>query len=834
MPRHSFFTLKNYLPLLLLVPFCLLLWYGYDNSTHHSDNFPFKIKWERGKDTRAYHFKSEGDSPGNVSETVLPGKLIGYAAEKIMSWDFPLPDQKDITARFKIECPPSGNNVCHSLQFAINDHSPISAASLQKKTNAVIFQLSEILQPGKVNRLTITGDPSLPLPFIKSIEVKNYRASSFTLGLWFMIEKEKPSRDSHEMPGKGIILISAVILFICGWLLMFYYTSTIHKGENRNYPYYLISILPSLFTSLIICSGVHFFHIRIRMPAWLFIEILLAPGLFSWISLITSKPSPAGLSQRPREPFSSDIRHSFLILCAALTGFIIAHHQTPSIGFLSDDHVLHNITRSLSLKDIFRYFKPESCNPIFYRPVITMTFFLDNLAWGARPFGFHLSNLLLHIGNAILLFFLSRRLINPLGAMAGTAFFLLFPLQPEATTWISGRGDCLASFFYLLCLIFYFRYREKGFIISLSLSIISGLLSVMSKESGLTFPIMLLFVELFFFRQKTTTKHTAGLISLLLLIPIYLQIRIHIMGDIGPEYFLFFKENIASNSKHLFIPYAFFGMLLNIIMVPWQIIAYPFNKFVNPFAVTAHGYLIVLAAFVLISIKTRTLWNKVSIFSTLAFSICCIPTSHLLSESSLITLQDTRFLYLPTIFICMFLSSLIFSDKNIEPLVFYQATRTGLAVALVIIMTSALFQNNRSWIEAGKLSENILSSFQKVSKDMKRPAFIFIEGLPHSHKGAFIFISGIGGVGEAFNKASGNLPDFYFQPDKMMFSNYISYLLEILPFKIVTPDMLNQHLLPKALACQGYTMPEWVTDIPGSYDYILKWDTRSKTFIKLK
>ena len=113
---------------LLLVPFCLLLWYGFKNSTHHPGNSPFRIKWEKETETRAYYFKNDT----HTAEKILPGKLIFNADEKTVTWDFPLPAQRDIYARFKIECQPSGQALSPPLQFDINDRSLVTY-SVKKK-----------------------------------------------------------------------------------------------------------------------------------------------------------------------------------------------------------------------------------------------------------------------------------------------------------------------------------------------------------------------------------------------------------------------------------------------------------------------------------------------------------------------------------------------------------------------------------------------------------------------------------------------------------------------------------------------------------------------------
>src|SRR5262249_43374502 len=82
----------------------------------------------------------------------------------------------------------------------------------------------------------------------------------------------------------------------------------------------------------------------------------------------------------------------------------------------------------------------------YYRPVVLPSFALDRAVFGGAPWGFHLTNLLLHVAAA----WLVLRLAEAVGLGAGAAFaaaalFLAHPVQTEAVTYVSGRTDVLAA-----------------------------------------------------------------------------------------------------------------------------------------------------------------------------------------------------------------------------------------------------------------------------------------------------------------------------------------------------------------------------------------------------
>ena len=86
---------------------------------------------------------------------------------------------------------------------------------------------------------------------------------------------------------------------------------------------------------------------------------------------------------------------------------------------------------------------------------------LDCQLYGLKPAGHHLTNLLFHIANSLLLFGLLQRLTGALWRSAlVAALFALHPLHVESVAWVSERKDVLSAFFFLLTLWAYARYAE--------------------------------------------------------------------------------------------------------------------------------------------------------------------------------------------------------------------------------------------------------------------------------------------------------------------------------------------------------------------------------------
>ena len=110
-----------------------------------------------------------------------------------------------------------------------------------------------------------------------------------------------------------------------------------------------------------------------------------------------------------------------------------------------------------------------------YVPLSWMTLGLDYTLWGMNPLGYHLTSLLLHAANAVLVYAIARRLFEKsgssrlesrgdlvtLGAATAALLFALHPLRVESVAWATERRDVLSAFFALSSILVYLRAVER-------------------------------------------------------------------------------------------------------------------------------------------------------------------------------------------------------------------------------------------------------------------------------------------------------------------------------------------------------------------------------------
>lgn len=127
----------------------------------------------------------------------------------------------------------------------------------------------------------------------------------------------------------------------------------------------------------------------------------------------------------------------------------------------------------------------------YYRPLVTLTFFLDVQVWGLRPLGFHLTNVVAHVAVAAAVWALVRRAAGePAATIAGLAF-ALHPLHGESVSFVSGRTDVLAGLFVVLALVAYDGGREGGHPAATAWSLGAFLLALLAKEVAIGLPALL-------------------------------------------------------------------------------------------------------------------------------------------------------------------------------------------------------------------------------------------------------------------------------------------------------------------------------------------------------
>jgi protein O-mannosyl-transferase len=129
-------------------------------------------------------------------------------------------------------------------------------------------------------------------------------------------------------------------------------------------------------------------------------------------------------------------------------------------------------------------------------PLTWLSLMLDGTAYDVWAGGYHLTNLFFHLANVVLVFVVFRKATGQelLGGFVA-ALFAVHPLHAESVAWISERKDVLSVFFGLLCLWEYLNYAQRGRLRSYLLALTLLTLSLMSKQTLVTMPFVMLLLD---------------------------------------------------------------------------------------------------------------------------------------------------------------------------------------------------------------------------------------------------------------------------------------------------------------------------------------------------
>jgi len=393
--------------------------------------------------------------------------------------------------------------------------------------------------------------------------------------------------------------------------------------------------------------------------------------------------------------------------------------------FQFDDH--EYIVKNAAIANIGDVQAIYSILPQPVRVIPFYTFALNYHFHELNVFGYHLTNLIIHIFNAWLVFMLIQLLFltprftdHPLSLQArqiafwSALFFTAHPIQTEAVSYITQRFTLIATFFYLLSVCLYLKGRmieDKRRIGFLAGAFTVGLLGMLSKQIVLTLPLMICLLEFSCFRSVSELKQKKVYLSILLIL---------LTALIIPSFYHFNWSIItratisASHDGDVLKWHSYLLTQSRVIWVYLKLFVLPIGQNLDyDFAaskqlVEPKTFMAVLALFyVFVWAVYRYRRYPLEILCVLWFFLC------LLVESSIIPIRHVIFehrLYLPSVgaFLLMVLWL-----KKISP----TPQRFKVVMSMLLIIFAVLtVQRNTIWQNPVSLWEDVVAKSPKKSR----------------------------------------------------------------------------------------------------------------------
>jgi len=132
----------------------------------------------------------------------------------------------------------------------------------------------------------------------------------------------------------------------------------------------------------------------------------------------------------------------------------------------------------------------------YWAPLMWLSLMLNREIFGVGAGGFHLVNVILHIANTVLLFWVLRRYCGALWlSFFVAAIFGLHPLRVESVAWITERKDVLSVLFWMLTMLAYVRYLEGPTVKRYIAICVLYAMGLMAKPMLVTLPFVLLIMD---------------------------------------------------------------------------------------------------------------------------------------------------------------------------------------------------------------------------------------------------------------------------------------------------------------------------------------------------
>jgi tetratricopeptide (TPR) repeat protein len=200
------------------------------------------------------------------------------------------------------------------------------------------------------------------------------------------------------------------------------------------------------------------------------------------------------------------------------------------------------------------------------RPVLNLSYAVDYAWWGLEPFGYHLTGVLLHVLNVVLLFALGRtavadaNLVAPVPLPPGAAAFVMaallavHPMATEAVAYVSGRSEVLCATFFLLALVALRRALVSGGGFWLAAGGALWMLAVGSREVAVVLPLVLLaYDRLLLVGDRSASRRRVRRVHLPLLAlaagvavaRLVMHVRVEPAGPVAPWQYLWMEFGVV-------------------------------------------------------------------------------------------------------------------------------------------------------------------------------------------------------------------------------------------------------------------------------------------------
>lgn len=419
----------------------------------------------------------------------------------------------------------------------------------------------------------------------------------------------------------------------------------------------------------------------------------------------TAKKTQSKDKQVKKEQTPVQINKIVLYIILAVISFAVYANSLQNEFVFDDESVVEGDPTITELSNIPKFFTGEmgfhKVIGAYYRPVVSASYTIDHAIWGLQPFGFHLTNVLMHIINVLLFFALLRLMFEKSQSpykdyiiLIAALIFAVHPIHTEVVAWVSGRTDGLSCTFFFAAFIFYLKYSKEPSNKNLALTLLMYALSLFSKEMAITFPAVVILYNMIINRgefKELLKKRYIVYGSLIVLSGLFMLLRWYALRTAVPRptYFYFYERDT-----------------LTAILTMLQTLPLYFRLSIAPYGMLYHysGYMPDISSltdiralfalfFILILGGASVYFIKRAPYVSYAIIIFFVTLLPVLNIVPTMNFMADRFLYIPSMFVSIIAAAALFryfTKKNYNLVM-------GISAAMLILFSYMTYARNAEW-----------------------------------------------------------------------------------------------------------------------------------------
>lgn len=389
-------------------------------------------------------------------------------------------------------------------------------------------------------------------------------------------------------------------------------------------------------------------------------------------------------------------------------------------GFVADDFFFSSLSNREFLNALYRDWGHEVGPGLLgFRPIAMASYWLDRLAWGAWPVGYHVTNLLLYVMCCWMVYdvveTISRR---RRAALLATLAFAVHPTHAEVAAWISGRTGLLAAIFMCSTIAAMVRYLEHGQTRSLLTLSCAHALALLSYEASLTLPVLLGVAVLS--RPAPWRRSVACVTTSVLLCVMYLVYRGLVVGQTGVE--ITAGHSLRAGQYKLLA-----ARLFALPLLP------------DGFQWSAPAFWATVALVALLLVATRRARKETTEGAAPMLAIAAVWSTVAFIPFLPLDGFTDRFAFLPTIGFATAAGVALDTGLSVAAPRAWRVALLTLSLATAVTWATQLRSRADDWSRAGALAEVVLSESVRLWPNPPPAAVIHAFGIPNSYRSAAVF-----------------------------------------------------------------------------------------------